>query len=111
MYFILLEITKTNKCIKRKNFSWSDEKKAQVSKILVLNMMSSEDETDDGYEIRPLRFRSQRCNDLLEKLDEKSKSLSSTKARKQTAKRTMGSFSQRAAPDLGAGNDWAIKNV
>lgn len=72
--------------------------------------MSSEDENEDGFEIRPLRWRSKACDAIFEKLDVSSKSSMSAKARRQTVKRTMGPFSGRGMPSsIGDDDMWAVK--
>ena len=83
--------------------------KAKAAAVLTLDFMSSEEERDDNFEIRPLRWRSQACDELFKELDETGKTLMTSKARRQTSIRTMGPFSSRASPQVEPQIRWAVK--
>ena len=71
--------------------------------------MSSEDDNEDSFEIRPIRWRSGICDEYFESLDRKAEKLMSKKAKRQTVKRNMGPFSTRSLPkDFPESLDWAI---
>ena len=73
-------------------------------------MSSKDDLGEDGFEVRPLRWRSQTCDKYFMELDEKTKLLMSAKAKRQMAKRSMGPFSGRGTPqDMPDSVSWAVR--
>ena len=83
--------------------AYSEGVKERMKKVITLDYMSSEDELDESFEVRPLRWRSQKCDSLFEELDRKYKERQSKKSINQTVKRTIGPFSDR--PVLNAPHD------
>ena len=57
--------------------SWDDAMKEKVGSVLNVDFMSSEEDMDDHFEVRPLRWRSAECDTLFEQLDNKLEKLSS----------------------------------
>lgn len=86
----------------------TEELKVKALAVLNLNFMSSEEERDDDFEVRPIRWRSQACDNLFQELDKTGESLMSPKARRQTSKRTMGPFSSRECPEVSSPTKWAV---
>ena len=83
--------------------------KDKVNSVLKLEYMSSEEERDDCYEVRPLQWRTNECDDVFKVLDKTSWSLMTPKARRQTGKQEFGPFSSRRAPEITQETDWAIR--
>ena len=89
--------------------SYTEGNKQRIKKVITVDYMSSEDELDGSFEVRPLRWRSQKCDSLFDDLDSKYKEGRSKKSQNQTSKRTIGSFSDRPMPYVPHDNAWAIK--
>ena len=86
----------------------SDELKGKALAVLNIDFMSSEDEREDDFEVRPLRWRSEACDKLFDELDKTGDSLP-PKARRQTSKRSMGPFSSRESHKVSSPTKWAVK--
>ena len=87
----------------------SDEQKGKALAVLNVSFISSEDERDDDFELRPLRWRSEACDNLFAELDKTAESLMTPKARRQTTKRSMGPYSSRGSPKVSSPTRWAVK--
>ena len=64
--------------------------KEKVRTVWNVDFMSSEEDMDDYFEVRPLQWRSAECDTLFEQLDNKLEKLSSNKSKRQSLKRKTG---------------------
>jgi len=90
--------------------SWNDALKEKVAEVLTVDFMSSEEDKEDHFEVRPLQWRSAQCDTYFEQLDTKIEQTSSKKAKRQTIKRKVGPWSGRGAPnELKVSQAWAVR--
>ena len=81
---------------------FSKEDKVLWEKVIVLDLMSSEESDFDGEDIlsvHPLSWRASRVDAMFKKLDDHSKECKSPQALHQTKKRCVGTTSTRRIPD------------
>jgi len=85
-------------------------KKGKVKKCLTMEFMSSEDEEDDGsFSIRPLPWRSEVFEKILQELDAKTRLSQSKKSKRQTILRKIGEPSARPPPEhIEREDTWSI---
>ena len=90
-----------------KKLSYNEKDKEKLEKVLVMEMMSSEESHEGGGEddgdkgvliVRPLPWRNQRVINFFSRLDQKAASEKSQQARRQTKKRVCGYDSTRPKP-------------
>ena len=93
--------------------SYTEEKKEKIERCLVLDLMSSEDEEEDGtFSVRPLRWRSAVMDQYVSELDDKIKATKSKKAARQTVQRKLGEMSVRPVPtQVSAECRWAVRKL
>ena len=92
--------------------SYSEERKEKIRKVIQIEMMSSENEEEDGFSVRPLPWRSSKCDEIFEQLDQKLRSIKSARSKRQTLKRKIGEISRRPRP-TGVKEDclWALRKT
>jgi len=90
---------------------FKDADRARALKVLIMDFMSSEeDEPDGSFSVRPLRWRSTMCDDMFERLDQKTKDKMSANSRRQTVSRKIGLISGRGMPrKLPDKTEWAVR--
>lgn len=94
--------------------SWSEEKKRTIKEVLVLEMMSSEEEVESDNEshlsVKVLQWRSKELNTIFSELDKECDENKTKKAKRMELKRVRGELvSTRALPeDIKKENAWAF---
>lgn len=96
-----------------KKLSFNDVDKQKWRKVLITDMISSDDsETDDGnavFSIKNLRWRSEKVSRFFSKLDQANQARKSEQAARQTKPRLhLGAVSSRAPPTSDRVPAWAF---
>jgi len=94
--------------------STPEDQKAKIRNVLTFDFMSSEESDDETgeFRVRPLRWRSDKCDNIFASLDKRYIKSLSAQAKRQRGKRVMGVFSCRPAPkEVPDEDSWAIRKV
>ena len=95
----------------QKTSSIPDKEKPKWMKYLVPELMSSEDNEDDGsFVLHQIPWRSQKANDFITSIDTKYDTKRSKKSKVMTAERIPGTYSDRPKPAEGTLPLWTIKD-
>ena len=89
----------------------SAPKKAKISAVMKPSLMSSDEETEEGFITHQPTWQSEKFKDYKMKLDNTYKKFCSKASLRLLQKRTVGEQSVKDIPDLPEESKWILKNI